>query len=167
MAFRITSLVIVGHNSSQNFGVIYYHYLTSLATSLQVIIHKQMVMREAFRHHGFTGNIVSDRGPQFISKFWRHLLSLLKIACNLSSSYHPQTDGQTERTNQTLEQYLRFFICYQQDDWVDILHFTEFAYNNSVHSSSKVTSFFAYTSHHPRWNFLELSDVPTNPVAED
>ena len=69
-------------------------------------------MREAFRHHGFPDNIVSDRGPQFISKFWRHLLSLLNISCNLSSSYHPQTDGQTERTNQTLEQCLRCFIYY-------------------------------------------------------
>ena len=126
-----------------------------------------LVMREVFRHHGFPDNIVSDRGPQFISKFWRHLLSLLKISCNLSSSYHPQTDGQAERTNQTLEQYLRCFISYQQDDWADILHFAEFAYNNSVHSSTKVTPFFAYTGHHPRWNFLELSEVPTNPAAEN
>ena len=101
-------------------------------------------------------------------KNWRHLLSLLKISSNLSSSYHPQTDSQVERTNQTLEQYLHCFISYEcQDDWADILHFVEFAYNNSVHSSSKVTPFFAYTGHHPRWNFLELSDVPTNPAAED
>ena len=126
-----------------------------------------LVMREVFRHHGLPDSIVSDRGPQFISKFWRHLLSLLKISCNLSSSYHPQTDGQAERTNQTLEQYLRCFISYQQDDWAAILHFAEFAYNNSVHSSSKVTPFFAYTGHHPRWNFLELPEVSSNPAAED
>ena len=74
----------------------------------------------------------------------------------------PQTDGRIERTNQTLEQYLCCFICYQQDDWADILHFSEFSYSNLVHSSSKVTPFFAYRGHEPRCNFLELLDVPTN-----
>jgi transposase InsO family protein len=63
-----------------------------------------LLMREVFQHHGLPNNIKSDRGPQFVSKFWRHLLSLLKVSCNLSSSYHPQTNGQTERINQTLEQ---------------------------------------------------------------
>jgi transposase InsO family protein len=126
-----------------------------------------LLMREVFRHHGLPDNIISDRGPQFVSKFWRHLLSLLKVSCNLSSSYHPQTDGQTERTNQTLEQYLRCFINYQQDDWASILHFAEFAYNNSVHSSTTVTPFFAYCGQHPRWTFLELPPSPGNPHAEE
>jgi hypothetical protein len=76
-----------------------------------------LLLREVFRHHGLPDNMISDRGPQFVCKFWQHLLSLFKVSWNLSSSYHPQTDGQTERTNQTLEQYLRCFINYQQDDW--------------------------------------------------
>ena len=66
---------------------------------------------------------------------------MLKVTCNLSSSYHPQTDGQAEQTNKTLEQYLRSFLSYQQDDWADILDFAEFAYNNSIHASTKVTPF--------------------------
>jgi hypothetical protein len=111
--------------------------------------------------------MISDRGPQFVSKFWQHLLSLFKVSCNLSSSYHPQTDGQTERTNQTLEQYLRCFINYQQDDWASILHFAEFAYNNFVHSSTTVTPFFAYCGQHPRWTFLELPHSPVNPRVEE
>ena len=53
---------------------------------------------------------------------------MLKVTCKLSSDYHPQIDGQAERTNQTLKQYLRC-LSYQQDDWADILHFVEFAYN--------------------------------------
>jgi hypothetical protein len=65
-----------------------------------------VLMREVFRHHGLHDNMISDRGPQFVSKFWQHLSSLFKVSFNLSSSYHPQTDGQTEHTNQTLEQYL-------------------------------------------------------------
>ena len=62
-----------------------------------------LVMREVFRDHGLPNNIISDRGPQFISKFWKHLFKMLKVTCNLSYSYHPQTDGQAEQTNQTLE----------------------------------------------------------------
>ena len=92
---------------------------------------------------------------------------MLKVTCNLSSDYHPQTDGQAERTNQTLEQYLRCFLSYQQDDWADILHFAEFAYNNSIHSSTRVTPFYAYTCYHPRWSVLETLELPTNPNAED
>ena len=65
-----------------------------------------IIMCEVFRHHGLPNDIISDRGPQFISHFWKHLCDGLQISCKLSSSYHPETDGQTERTNQTLEQYL-------------------------------------------------------------
>ena len=92
------------------------------------------IMREVFRHHGLPDSIISDRGPQFVSKFWKHLFKMLKVTCNLSCGYHPQTNGQAERTNQTLEQYLRCVLSYQQDDWADILHFVEFAYNNSIPS---------------------------------
>jgi glycosylphosphatidylinositol phospholipase D len=55
-----------------------------------------MVMREVFKHHGRPDNIISDRGPQFILKFWQHMLEILKISSKFSSSYHPQIDGQSE-----------------------------------------------------------------------
>jgi hypothetical protein len=126
-----------------------------------------LVMREVFRHHGLPDSIISDRGPQFVSKFWQHLFKMLKVSCNLSSGYHPQTDGQAERTNQTLEQYLRCFLSYQQDDWAEILHFAEFAYNNAIHSSTRVSPFFAYTGFHPRWSVIDTPELPTNPRAED
>ena len=126
-----------------------------------------VVMREVFRLHGLPDNIISDHGSQFVSKFWRHLLSLLKISRKvLSSSHHPQTNGKTTHINQTLEQYLCCLISHQQDDWIDILHFVEFAYNNSVQSSTKVTPFFAYTCYHPQWSFLELCLVSMNPNAK-
>ena len=122
---------------------------------------------KCFWHHGLPDDILSDRGPQFISTFWKHLFGLLQIDCKLSSSYHPETDGQTERTNQTLEQYLRCFINYQQDDRVDYLHFAEFSDNNSVHSSTKLTPFFANTGVHPRWTMLDHPKISKNPAAED
>ena len=89
---------------------------------------------------------------------------MLKVTCNLSSDYHPQTNGQAERTNQTLEQYLR---CFHQDDWADILHFAEFAYNNYVHASTKVTPFYAYIGCHPWWCVFETPELFTNPCAKD
>ena len=91
----------------------------------------ELLMREVFRHRGLPNDIISDQGPQFISKFWRHMFKLLHTSCKLSSGYHPETNGQSECTNQTIEQYLHCFVNYQQDDWVLLLHSAVFAYNNS------------------------------------
>ena len=63
------------------------------------------------------------------------MFKLLHISVKLSSGYHPETNGQTERTNQTLEQYLRCFINYQQDDWVDYMHLVEFASKTQIGST--------------------------------
>ena len=71
---------------------------------------------------------------------------------NLSTKYHPQTNGQTERVNQILERYLRCTVNYQQDDWVDFLAMVEFSYNNSIHASTKVSPFFANYGFHPCFN---------------
>ena len=66
-----------------------------------------------------------------------------------------------------MEQYLRCFLSYHQDDWADILHFAKFSYNNSIHASTKVTPFYAYTGCHPRWSVLETPELPKNPCADD
>ena len=81
--------------------------------------------------HGLLDDITSDRGPQFVSNFWWHLLQTFGCTINLSSGYNLPTDGQMKRVNQILEQYLRCSLNYQQDDWVGLLSLTEFAYNNS------------------------------------
>ena len=73
--------------------------------------------RHIFRLHGLPKTIVSDLGTQFVAKFWKALCRILKIEALLSSPYHPETDGQTERINVILEQYLRVYINYLQDDW--------------------------------------------------
>ena len=86
----------------------------------------EVFIKEIVRLHGVPANIVSDRGVQFTSRFWKALCSLLKIELSLSSAYHPQTNGQTERTNQTLEQYIQCFITFVQDDRVALLPFAEF-----------------------------------------
>ena len=90
-----------------------------------------LYLQNVFRLHGLPNDIVSDRGQQFTSRFTRRLLELCEIKNNYSTAYHPQSDGQTERTNQTLEHYLRTYCDHQQDDWHDLLPYAEFVYNNT------------------------------------
>ena len=91
--------------------------------------------------HGLPSVIISDQGAQFVSKFWKSLCSALDIDVRLSLSYHPQTDGQTEWLNQSLEQYLRCLLSTLSSSWSEVLSIAEFAYNNSVHSSTGFSPF--------------------------
>jgi hypothetical protein len=101
-----------------------------------------------YRHHGLPEAVTSDRGKQFIGHLWRRICQLAKINQRLSSSYHPETDGATERMNQTLEEYLRFFCLYTQDDWADRLLSAELAINNRDATSTGVSPFFLSHGYH-------------------
>jgi hypothetical protein len=78
----------------------------------------EMFMKEVIRLHGLPKTIISDRGSQFAAVFWKQICDRLGIERRLSTAFHPETDGQTERANASMEQYLRVFTSYQQDDWV-------------------------------------------------
>ncbi|KAJ8502741.1 hypothetical protein ONZ45_g11483 [Pleurotus djamor] len=119
-----------------------------------------------FRYHGLPSSIISDRGSVFVSKFFTAFCNLVGIKIKSSSAYHPQTDGLTERTNQTLETYLRAYCSYQQDDWVDYLPLAEFAFNNLINSSTNTTPFFANYAFHPKFE-PKLSELHTVPAADD
>jgi len=93
--------------------------------------------------HGLPESVVSDRGPQFAVELTKELNWMLRIKTKLSTAFHPQTDGQTERINQELEQYLRFFVEHRQKDWPEWLAAAEFAVNNKVHMATKVSPFIA------------------------
>jgi len=80
--------------------------------------------------HGLPESIISDRGSQFVAGLMRELNRMLEIESKLLMAFHPQTDGQTERVNQELEQYLRMFINHRQEQWPECLGTAEFAYNN-------------------------------------
>jgi hypothetical protein len=86
-------------------------------------------------------NFISDRDSKFNSSFWKNFFRACYTKINLSSSYHPQTDGQTEVVNKSIENYLRHFGAENQDDWDKLLVFAEFAYNNSKHSSTRFSPF--------------------------
>ena len=93
--------------------------------------------------HRLPESVVLDRGPQFAAELMKELNWMLGIKVKLSTAFHPQTDGQTERMNQELEQYLWLFIEHRQKDWPEWLAAAEFAINNKVHSATKVLPFMA------------------------
>jgi len=97
-------------------------------------------------------SIISDRA-QFAANLIRELNQILGIKTRLSTAFHPQTNGQIEQTNQELEQYLRMFIDHWQEQWPEWLGTAEFAYNNKVNTSTKVSSFRANSGRDPRMGF--------------
>ena len=84
--------------------------------------------------HSLPESIISDWGPQFAAGLMKELNQMLEIKSKLSVAFHSQTDRQTERVNQELEQYLRMFIDHRQEQWPEWLEMAEFVYNNKMHS---------------------------------
>ncbi|KAJ1596241.1 hypothetical protein NDA14_001923 [Ustilago hordei] len=127
----------------------------------------KLFLRHVYSKHGLPTSIVSDRGSEFTSHFWRSLSALLGIENHFSSAYHPQSDGQTERVNQVLEQYLRGYSNHLQTNWSDLLPLAEFSYNNAEHASTQLTPFFANYGYHPRFSFdnTDPASLPLFPAA--
>ena len=105
--------------------------------------------------HRLLESIISDQGPQFIVGLIKELNGMLGIKSKLSTVFHLQTDGQTKRVNQELEQYLRMFIDHRQEQWPEWLGTAEFAYNNKALSNTKILSFKANYGQDPRMGFEE------------
>ena len=101
------------------------------------------------RVHGLPRTIVSDRDSKFTSHFWREVFKNMGTTLAMSSGFHPQTDGQTERANRTIEEMLRAYVGKRQNDWDERLGMVEFAYNNAVHSSTGFTPFYLCYGRHP------------------
>ena len=124
-------------------GVIFepLHTITALDVA-------QVILQTFYRHHGLPAAIVSDRGPQFVGAVWKRICQMLGIVRRVSTAYHPETDGSTERMNQTLETYLRTFTNYAQDNWSDLLASAELAINNRDATSTGVSPFFLVHGYH-------------------
>ena len=103
--------------------------------------------------HRLPESIVSDRGVQFMAEIMKELNNLLGIQMKLSIAYYPQTNRQTKRVNQELEQYLRVFINHRQEQWPDWLGTVEFAYNNKIHIATKILPFKVNYGQNPRMRF--------------
>ena len=101
-----------------------------------------LFLKEIKRLYGIPHDIITERGSLFTSELWKHTTEKLGIERRLSTAFHPQADGGTERTNGILEQYLRAYINYHQDKWTELLPLAKFAYNNGYQESIKTTSFY-------------------------
>ncbi|KAG0154445.1 hypothetical protein PDIDSM_13 [Penicillium digitatum] len=126
----------------------------------------RLYTRHVWKLHGLPNTVVSDRGPQFVAQFWKHLTKRLRITNLLSTAYHPETDGQTERANAVLEQYLRAYVSYLQDDWSEWLLLAEFTANSHYSESTRVSPFYANYGFHPRIGF-EPSQPASHPATRD
>jgi len=135
-------LVIVDRLTKQ--GIFVPSHDTTTAAQLV-----ELFVLHVFSKHGVPSHVTSDRGSEFVSHFFRSLGTALDMKLHFTSGYHPEGDGQTERVNQTLEQYLRVYCNYQQDNWSALLPLAEFAYNNAPNETTGTSPFFANKGYHP------------------
>lgn len=114
-----------------------------------------LFFREVFRLHGLPKTIISDRDNRFMGGFWQELFRLVGTELTPSTSYHPQTDGQTKIVNKSLESYLRNCVSRQQRAWLKWLPLGGYCYNTTHHISIGMSPFYALYGYHP----LSFADV--------
>ncbi len=124
---------------------------------------EEMLMEEVFLKFGPPNGIVTDRGSVFTSAFWSEVCYQMKVKRRLSTAFHPQTDGQTERQNQTLEHYLRTYCSENQDDWATLLPVAEYVYQNAENKTLGCNPFYAMMGYNPEF---ELSTEDGTPRGE-
>ena len=118
-------------------------------------------------HHGLTGSIVTNRSSLFTSKSWLLLCYFLGIKHRLSTTFHPQIDGQTKRQNSTIEAYLRAFVDFEQNNWARLLLMAEFAYNNAKNVSTDHTPFELNCGYYLCVSFEEDTDPLSKSKTAD
>jgi transposase InsO family protein len=134
-------------------------HLIPVKTTYNIAVLAELYMSRIVCLHGIPKKIISDRGTQFTSHFWQQLHEALGTHLKFSSTYHPQTDGQTERTNQILEDMLRACALQDQLGWDKRLPYAELSYNNSYQASLKMSH-----SKHFMGEIAELHCIETNPA---
>jgi len=148
-----TILVIVDRLSKQAIFISTHNTITSAELAHLFVTH-------VFSKHGVPSHVMSDRGSEFVSYFFRSLGTALDMRLHFTSGYHPEANGQVEWTNQMLEQYLHVYCNYQQDNWLELLPLAEFAYNNAPSATTGVSPFFANKEYH-----LNLLVYPEQDIA--
>ena len=137
-------MVVVDHGLTK--GVIYCPCTKNINAARVA----QLFFTHVFPLFGLRSKVISDRGLQFTSAFTRELACLLQYDVTLSTAYHPQTDGETERVNQELETYLRLFTSNKPEEWSTLLPMAEFTHNSTTHSVTQKTPFSLMMGYEPR-----------------
>ena len=131
--------------------------------SLDATMLAELFIKHVFSKHGVPSHVTSDWGTEFMSKFFRSLANALDMRLHFTSGYHLEANGQTEHTNQTLEQFLRINYNYQQSDWSRLLPLAEFVDNNTPSSTTGVSPFYANKGYHPK---MQLQVENNAQIAE-
>jgi len=150
-----TILVIVDRLSKQAIFIPTHNTITSAELARLFITH-------VFSKHGVPSHVTSDRSSEFVSYFFHSLGTALDMRLHFTSGYHPEANGQAERTNQILEQYLCIYCNYQQDNWSELLPLAEFAYNNAPSATTGVSPFFANKGYHPNLSVYPERDIASS-----
>ena len=156
-------LVVVDCFTKQGLFILTHDTITSAQLAKLSIIH-------VFSKHGVLLHVTSDRGSKFVSCFFQSLGKALDIKLHCMSGYHLEGDRQMEHVNQTLEQYLRIYCNYQEDNWHSLLPIAEFCYNNTPSSTTGVSPFFANNGYNPAFTVhseyelasMKAQDLVTN-----
>ena len=141
-------------------------HLVPLPTNTSAKDLAKIFVKDVWKNHGLPTDIVSDRDTQVTSHFWQALMDLLGIQTKLSTAFHLETDGQTERVNQTIEQYLRHYCSWKQDDWDELLPMAEFAYKSAKSETTGTSPFEANYGMLPKQLWKPLNKTPyVNPAS--
>ena len=141
---------------------LFYPVSTTMnSAELAELFHTEVELR-----YGPPDGIVSDRGSVFTSKFWSKLCFISKIKLRLSTAFHPQTDGQTERMNQVIEQYLRNFVNKEQTNWPTLLQTAQFACNNAQSATTGVSPHYALLGWNPDFHIRAVGSAQSREVPE-
>ena len=152
-------LVVVDQLSKQAIFVPTYNTIMSPQLAQLFLLH-------IFSKHGVPSHVTSNRGTKFVSHFFRLLGTMLDMKLHFTLGYHPEGGGQTEWSNQTLEQYLRVYCNYQQDNWADLLPLAEFSYNNAPSATTGVSLFFTNKEYHPNLAVHPECDLSSTRARE-
>jgi hypothetical protein len=125
----------------------------------------RVFVKEVVANHGIPRQLISDRDKLFTSNFWTELMKIIGVKHKLSTAYHPQTDGQTERLNQVLEQYLRCYVNDCQDNWIALLPVAQIAYNQSPTTTTGTSPFYANFGFEPKDISGAIGETSENPAA--
>ncbi|XP_077230125.1 uncharacterized protein LOC143863324 [Tasmannia lanceolata] len=144
-----------------------YGHFICLAHPYSAVSIAQLFMDNIFKLHGMITSIVSDRDPIFLSNFWTELFKLQGVQLNHSSTYHPQSDGQTQVVNRCLENYLRCFTGERPRDWAKWVPLAEWCYNTNSHSSTGMTPYEAVYGSPPPRLLTYVKGTTKVPVVEE
>jgi hypothetical protein len=155
-----TLMVVVDHGLSK--GVIFIPCMKTI----DALGTADLFIKHVYRRFGLPDYIISDRGPQFASKVFKEMGRLLGVTLAMTTAYHPQADGETERVNQDIGAYLRLFCSNNPEKWLELIAVMEFSHNNRIHAVTTKSPFYLMNGFEPR--SLPTAFLKTNlPSVED